>query len=570
MASENVKIIIKELNETTPRGAGTSTDIAYIPGFAKDVIGYDDDNNMIESTKNVPVLCSTVAEFEMHFGTEPYKFVAADIPKSAEYSNGLIEGDKDLSYIYAKELLTNGLSVYYENVCKEMTDTEYTAKIDKLSSEITVLSTFGDTVTAKQGTYASALTAEENAKKALSEAKKALKADPENEAKQKAVPEAQANYDAAVETTKTAHDELYALCGTVDDAEILEKVASAEQEAALLEEEKEQLNKEKSLGKIDYLYSQLPDRFDVLRDKDEYTVKYITSGGYPSFVDLDEPTNNSLVTTMISVAHDRGDAIAIIDHLNDVDRPLDAFNSKSIYSAVNKFNFGNAGTNAAMFTPWAKYTCATLTDDTKTDENEAVQVLPASFGYLMCLASAIKNSPNWLAMAGVTRGMVPNIQELAPKKLLSNVIAEDYQPKFGSNVNNKISINAITNVKPYGLTLWGNRTLEKVPPKGTTATNFLNTRNMISDIKKLAHQTAKQLMFEQDSDKLWNRFKSQISVLLEQLKTGYGISDYKILRGTTKIDGSALTRGELAAVIRIYPLYAIEYFEITVAISDAE
>jgi hypothetical protein len=58
--------------------------------------------------------------------------------------------------------------------------------------------------------------------------------------------------------------------------------------------------------------------------------------------------------------------------------------------------------------------------------------------------------------------------------------------------------------------------------------------------------------------------------LLEQLKTGAGISDYKILKATTKYDGEPLTRGELAAVIRIYPLYAIEYFDITVVISDDE
>jgi phage tail sheath protein FI len=212
----------------------------------------------------------------------------------------------------------------------------------------------------------------------------------------------------------------------------------------------------------------------------------------------------------------------------------------------------------------------TVADDTKTDANESLQIMPASFGYLKCLASAIKTSPNWLAMAGVARGLVPNLQELNTKQLMSNIIAEDYQPKFGGNVGNAISINAITTIKPYGLTIWGNRTLERVDPKGTTALNFLNTRNMISDIKKLSHQTAKSLMFEQDSDELWLDFKSKVSPLLEQLRTGYGISDYQIVKATTKYNGEPLTKGELAAVIRIFPLYAVEYFDITVVISDDE
>ena len=131
-------------------------------------------------------------------------------------------------------------------------------------------------------------------------------------------------------------------------------------------------------------------------------------------------------------------------------------------------------------------------------------------------------------------------------------------------------INAITNVKPYGLAIWGNRTLEPVAEKGTTALNFLNTRNMVSDIKKLAYSTAKSLMFEQDSDTLWLNFKSGVSPLLDQLKSGHGISNYKIIKGTTKYNGQALTRGEMAAVIKIYPLYAIEYFEITVVIADED
>ena len=77
-------------------------------------------------------------------------------------------------------------------------------------------------------------------------------------------------------------------------------------------------------------------------------------------------------------------------------------------------------------------------------------------------------------------------------------------------------------------------------------------------------------MFEQDSDTLWLNFKSGVSPLLDQLKSGHGISNYKIIKGTTKYNGQALTRGEMAAVIKIYPLYAIEYFEITVVIADED
>ena len=75
-------------------------------------------------------------------------------------------------------------------------------------------------------------------------------------------------------------------------------------------------------------------------------------------------------------------------------------------------------------------------------------------------------------------------------------------------------------------------------------------------------------MFEQDSDTLWTTFVSRVSPLLNRLKGGFGISDYKLIKGTTKYNGDPLTRGEVSVVIRIVPIYAVEYFEITVTITD--
>lgn len=77
-------------------------------------------------------------------------------------------------------------------------------------------------------------------------------------------------------------------------------------------------------------------------------------------------------------------------------------------------------------------------------------------------------------------------------------------------------------------------------------------------------------MFEQNSDSLWVRFKAGVSPLLDQLKSGNGLSNYKIIKGTTHYDGTQLARNELAAVIRIYPMYAVEYFEITVVVTDED
>lgn len=580
MANENVKIIVQEVNETTPRGSGVSSDIAYVPGLA------------VESaiSKNTPVLCSTVAEFEAFFGAEPYVMRPEDVNTQLPHTYNV--GDYDKSYVYAKELINAGMSVIYENITAD-TEIKNVAAVNYIPSGATYDSYLVDN---KNNSFTYTARGEDtltyNFKFKLSGnplyGSATVLLDTPDDPKVTATmtdlavdpaysPKFTVNADTkTIKWQQLAEADLeYAIFSfTVNIKNTNPNQSGKKQKAPVtfninvVEGEHTNVEGVVAGSKIEYLYDQLPERLNIIEDKNEYSVKYVTSGGYPTFIEIrqnDGSMSYSLAEVLVDCAYQRGDAVALIDPIDDPADPLRYNDENSVYYKANKFfGSGQKYSFGAMFIPWGTYSCVTI-----TDVNMMSQLMPPSFGYLMCMATAIKTSPNWLAMAGVTRGIVPGLKSLHTNKLLSNVIAEDYQPKYGSDLN-KVSINAITNIKPYGLSIWGNRTLEAVKEKGTTALNFLNTRNMISDIKKLAYSTAKALMFEQDSDTLWLNFKSGVSPLLEQLKSGNGISNYKIIRGTTKYNGKALTRGELAAVIKIFPKYAIEYFEITVVIADED
>lgn len=571
MANENVKIIIQESNETTPKGSGVSSDIAYVPGLAVDAA----------TSKNVPVLCSTVSEFEANFGSEPYVMTDADV-SYLQYANGMTAGSYDRSYIYAKELINAGMTVLYENIAP-------VASAPKVISDVGFVPAEGSKVTGTKNSFAYASTAKSETDELYNFTFKVTGNPLSGSAT------LVANFPAfsgvielskvectnagkfTIETTaktsviKWSNIDQTTLDHTVFTAEVKVKPSKAvtdyKFELTVLKGTQTSATNAVADSRIKYFYDELNARLNNIEDKTEYSVKYITSGGYPTFIKLTQDDGSEgypLADALIDCAAQRGDAVALIDPVDDPEDPLRPTDPESVYARANSYFNGGNCEYGAMFIPWGTYSCVTI-----TDPNKMMQLMPPSFGYLMCMATAIKTSPNWLAMAGVTRGIVPNLKSLHVDTRLSNVIAEDYQPKYGT-ANGRISINAITNIQPYGLAIWGNRTLEPVAEKGTTALNFLNTRNMISDIKKLAYSTAKELMFEQDSDTLWLNFKSRISPLLDQLKSGNGISNYKIIRGTTKYNGKALTRGEMAAVIKIYPLYAIEYFEITVAIADED
>lgn len=340
------------------------------------------------------------------------------------------------------------------------------------------------------------------------------------------------------------------------------------------------------LTKVKNLFTNGSDNeyYDDLLDKGEFSIKYVTSGSYPSFGYEVSGENYTAVepnyySNMVGVAHERGDCVALIDPAdcsNDLEdnRNLaieQLINPDNIYKAVEVIcgDMPNAE-YASMFVPWILYT-SQASYMLKSGTNTVVLpqldsiVMPPSFAYLVTLAKSIRMNSNWLAVAGIARGQVPYIGGLYTTKRLSNTLANYYQPR-----NGKTSINAITDIKPYGLTIWGNRTMKNNlitamgGEDGLVATSFLNIRNMVSDVKKTAYVAAKTLMFEQNSDILWINFLSRVTPFLDGLMYGQGLSDYKVIKNQTT------EKAKLSATIKLYPLYAVEDFDITIELSDED
>lgn len=565
----NVKITVQERQEINPRGSAASSDIVYIPGLAT------------TGPIGVPTLCQTYDEFTSTFGSEPYKFVEADIDGFAKADRCCVhKGDLDRGYVMAAELLNAGLQVMFERVDQNVASDAQPIVAVATTDEV-------DRMTAlENGVYQYTTCREKESEKfafkfLLRASNLAQEGGVVTDTVSVGVRMVESLENVAVtlgaitftKTTGVTVDGNKINLAGVHAHTLDYLVFTAEVNVAVTTPEEGKVVKFAVVGvegenaeapvvetsKLNYLYEQFATLFDKLEDKGQYSVKYITSGGYPTYFVGEE----TLALSMMNVAALRGDAIAIIDHEYDISRPLTYKDPKSIYYSVNKtFKSQEDATYAAMFTPYGQYSLIRVGGKT---------IMPASFGYLKSLATAIKTSPNWLAMAGVSRGQVPGYTPIDGDPIITNVIAENYQPKQADGEGiNTIGINAITNIRPYGQCIWGNRTLAMTPSLGGEPKNFLNTRNMISDIKKLAYTTAKELMFEQNSDTLWLKFKSGVSPLLEQLRSGNGISDYKLIKGTTHYDGTQLARNELAAVIRIYPMYAVEYFEITVVVTDED
>ena len=324
--------------------------------------------------------------------------------------------------------------------------------------------------------------------------------------------------------------------------------------------------------------------FDSMGD---YAVKYITSGGYPTFeygplADPDASGNvfgtSPLAEQMIRLASTREDAVALIDHTNNPNRTIYATDTYSVVSRVRE-EFSNitteVGSYGTMFTPWYTCTHAAITGGTSANygSGENVNQVPGSLAFLSALAQQLKNYNPWLAVSGVSRGPVPYCSSLHTNFTLTNNVADSYQiiPGDVENLGSaSISINPITYIRNYGYCVWGNRTLRN-NSNGTKATSFLNIRNTVSDIKKRLYEASQSLLFEQNTDVLWLSFKNLVTPLLETMVSNYILSSYSIVKYNVDPEtGQAVPSYKVLSAIRIVPINSVEVFELQIELENNE
>ena len=569
-------ITIREEDLTSAGVTNVTTNAVYIPGYA------------VMGPVNTPTLCESLADFQALFGTSPYLFRAAQEWPTGFDDAATIEGyfaeqgDAEKSFIMASELLRQGLPVYYErifpqdsistweSVCNFTDGTEAVVLQLKASTpglvtrdirctvEVDTID-IGESGTPQKATYY-ILTVWRDANTtlgtpAVSQATTRFTFDSQLARDYSSI----SYYRDLQGLTDTSGLVTFNFLGSnITQLQVdMETVYKFD----FVEPDSDVYNNDEFTVQGMYDYLSLPDTNKITQetqgyarflDKGEYVLKFLTSGAYPVF----EYNDNAIVTNMLTKAADRGDAIALFDHTPKNDRVLAATNSTSVYArvksycAVNRVNTLSESiyTYGAMYTPYGIY------DNSVIDY--AVE-LPGSFGYLISLAVSVQNNANWYAVAGVTRGVVTNLISLSQN--VTNAIADSYTPR------DDISINPITNIRPYGLTIWGNRTLKNNAKAGDlTATSFMNVRQLVCDVKRTVFVAGKRLTFEQNNDILWINFKALIVPTLEQMLQGNGLTGYQLLKQKTT------AKATLKAKIVLQVVEAVEDFDITISLTDSE
>lgn len=307
-------------------------------------------------------------------------------------------------------------------------------------------------------------------------------------------------------------------------------------------------------------------QFSFLKNKNEYNIKFITTGTYGTVPVTRSTSSFSFDFTTLNALNQitgcRKDCVVLADlkysnlglALKDGDNLAKAYStslatSSFVQNIVDVYGSTvNVGSRAATLMPNALMSY---------DATKSLSV-PASLVYLFAFASSSSKNAKWAPTAGVNRGIINPV--FTPDLSLSKYVLDEDIIKDDAGV----SFNGITYIRPYGYTIWGDRTLLLQGSKGVQATSYLSLRNLVSDVVKVAYDSAIKNTYETNNDITWMNFKVDIVKLLDNIVSSGVLQSYKLKRRATE------ERNKMIAVITLYPNLPVENFDIYVDLENAE
>lgn len=254
---------------------------------------------------------------------------------------------------------------------------------------------------------------------------------------------------------------------------------------------------------------------------------------------IDYVNNKDLVEDIIDIVEEeRGDLIYVI---TTPDKPSGAGDSvDEMYTpqdAVYNLEDSDIDSNhCCTYYPWVKYYDA---------DNYQYVYLPLTRDVVRSIAYTDNVKFSWYANAGWNRGNIPDNAN-PRKKLTLNEQDTLYDGR----------INFVNSFAEEGNKIWGDKNLQI----DDNLLNRISKRRLLLRIRTMLQNACIGLIFDPNDLTMSQTVRSAVSKVLDDVKTGRGITDYKI-----EIDDSAETRDQLGLNVtyHIKPIQALEWINFT-------
>lgn len=300
------------------------------------------------------------------------------------------------------------------------------------------------------------------------------------------------------------------------------------------------------------IYYSLKRGIDTLADPEQVDMNLLAAPGV---------TNASLTQHMVSLCENRADAMALID-LPDVYLPSaeGQYSGKSTPSSRIATTPQQSATAlrdrridssyGATFYPWVQ----------TRDENTGAAVwLPPSTAMMGVLASSQKKAQLWFAPAGFNRGGLTDGAAGIPVSAVTEKLTAKQR-----DILYEANINPIASFPSSGIVVFGQKTLQE----RQSALDRINVRRLVIYLKKQISVISTKILFEQNVQTTWNRFTGLVEPFLANVKSNFGISDYKLILDESTTTPDLIDQNIMYAKIMVKPARAIEYIAIDFVIAS--
>jgi len=270
-----------------------------------------------------------------------------------------------------------------------------------------------------------------------------------------------------------------------------------------------------------------------------------------NLVSVPGQTQEGLTTHLVRTCEDRADALAVIDLPG-------AFTPREDSTAINRNNSASTittlvnglrdrGLNSSYgcaYYPWVR---------ARDTINGAFLWLPPSVAAIGTFSSSQRRTQVWFAPAGFNRGGLTEGSAGIPVVDVAHQLRrKDRDDLYTANIN------PIAKFPAEGVVIFGQKTLQVTP----SALDRINVRRLMIFVKKRISQIASGLLFDPNVQQTWKRFTAQVNPFLADVKTNFGLSDYRVVLDETTTTPDLVDRNILYAQIYLKPTRAIEFIAI--------
>jgi len=297
--------------------------------------------------------------------------------------------------------------------------------------------------------------------------------------------------------------------------------------------------------KTSYVFNTIKRAIDSVSDPESIECNMIAAPGI---------TYEPLTSQILQVCEDRADSLAVLDLDGDYEPRFEGLSETmgSVSSAIT--NLRNRVLNTSYgcaYYPWVQIR------DTISDASLWV---PPSIVALGAFASAEKNSELWFAVAGFTRGgLTEGAAGIPVINVRERLMVKDRDRLYEANIN------PIATFPAEGIVILGQKTLQITP----SALDRINVRRLMNHVKKQISNMASRLLFEPNVQATWNRFRGVVEPFLFDVRTRFGLDDFKVILDETTTTADLIDRNIMYAKILLKPTKAIEYIAIDFTITNS-